>query len=304
VRLEHFDDRLGASQRGDFDRFIHPVIVARMNVGDRQVPPPGELCLDQLGHFVPDLDAAAKVFEDAGFSVTPRSDHVVSGKPAGTSNRCVMFEEGYIEILAPTSDTPNSARVRKRMELFVGVHLACFGTRDCEADHRRLAAHGFAPEPLVELRRQVEGVGEVGFRVTHLPPARMPEGRVQYCQHLTPARVWREGYVNPFRLSAVYVVADDPAQTAARWGHFAGLIPKAHDGLVQLETARGRALIGERTALERILGAVPAAPALAGYEIACRDAKGFLTRCSKAGMRVKGNAVTLPAALGGAWVVV
>ena len=275
-----------------------------MNAADRQIPPPGELCIDHLGHFVPDLDAAAKVFEDAGMAVTPVSHHRVAGKPAGTSNRCVMFEEGYIEILAPTSDTPNASRVRKRMDLFIGIHLACFGTPDSDAEHRRLAAHGFAPEPLVELRREVEGVGTVGFRVIYQAPERMPEGRVQYCQHLTPAGVWREGYVNPFRLSAVYVVADDPAEVAARWARFSGLLPHPEGEMVSLKTARGRVVIGKRTALERMLGDVPPAPALAGYELACSHPDAFLARCSKAGLKVKSNLVSLPAALGGAWVVV
>ena len=42
-----------------------------MTAAERQRPPPGELCLDHLGHFVPDLDAAAAVWEKLGFVVTP-----------------------------------------------------------------------------------------------------------------------------------------------------------------------------------------------------------------------------------------
>jgi hypothetical protein len=62
-----------------------------MNAAERQRPPAGELCLDHLGHFVRDLDAAAAVWEKLGFVVTPVSVHNVAGKPAGTSNRCVML---------------------------------------------------------------------------------------------------------------------------------------------------------------------------------------------------------------------
>ena len=279
-----------------------------MNVAQRQVPPPGELCIDHLGHFVPDLDAAAKVFEDVGMMATPVSHHQVGGKPAGTSNRCVMFEEGYIEILAPSvgnaADTPNARRVRERMALHIGVHLACFGTPSAEAEHRRLAAHGFEPEPVVKLERQIEDGSIVRFEVVYIPPSHMPEGRVQYCQHVTPEGVWREGFVNPYRLSAVYVVADDPANVAARWGRFAGLLPHRDGDLVILKTARGRVVIGRHETLRNTLGSIPAAPALAGYEITCRHPDGFLARCSKAGLPVKGNAVTLPAALGGTWLVV
>jgi Glyoxalase-like domain len=273
-----------------------------MTASERQRPPPGELCLDHLGHFVPDLDAAAAVWERLGFAVTPISVHQVSGKPAGTSNRCVMLDEGYIELLAPTMDTPNAQRVRDRMKRFVGVHLACFGTPAADAEHARLAAHGFEPEPVFHLQRDVEG-GKARFKVIYVPRDKMPEGRVQYCEHLAPEHVWREGFVNPFRLRAVYVVADDPEEVAARWGRFGGLLPRPEDGFVRLDTARGRVIIGTRQALSRLLGPIPAAPAIAGYALSCEDPVAFAKRCSNAGLKVKGRVVELPAALGGTWLL-
>lgn len=274
-----------------------------MNPADRQRPPPGELCLDHLGHFVPDLDAAAAVWEKLGFAVTPLSVHQVGGKPAGTSNRCVMLGEGYLELLAPTAHTPNARRVRERMKRFVGVHLACFGTPTAEAEHQRLAAHGFEPDAVVRLERKIETGDTVRFAVVYVPPDKMPEGRVQYCEHLTPREVWREGFVNPFALRAVYVVADEPEEAAARWGRFGGLLPRPEDGLVRLDTARGRVVIGTRKRLAQLLGEAPPAPALAGYALGCADPEEFARRCSKAGLRVQGKAVRLPAALGGTWLL-
>lgn len=274
-----------------------------MNLADRQRPPPGELCLDHLGHFVPDLDAAAAVWEKLGFAVTPLSVHQVGGKPAGTSNRCVMLGEGYLELLAPTAHTPNARRVRERMKRFVGVHLACFGTPTAEAEHQRLAAHGFEPDAVVRLERKIETGDTVRFAVVYVPPDKMPEGRVQYCEHLTPREVWREGFVNPFALRAVYVVADEPEEAAARWGRFGGLLPRPEDGFVRLDTARGRVVIGTRKRLAQLLGEAPPAPALAGYALGCADPEEFARRCSKAGLRVQGKAVRLPAALGGTWLL-
>jgi hypothetical protein len=274
-----------------------------MSAGERQRPPPGDLYLDHVAHFVPDLGAAAAVWEKLGFAVTPVSDHQVAGKPAGTSNRCVMLEEGYVELLAPTLDTPNAERVRTRMKRFVGVHLACFGTPDAPAEQVRLAAHGFEPEPVVHLQRKIETGESVGFRVVYVPPGRMPEGRVQYCEHLTPAQVWRAGFVNAFGLRAVYVVADDPEEAAARWGRFGGLLPRLEDGFVRLDTARGRVVIATRKRLAALLGNAPPAPAIAGYALSCSDPEAFAARCRKAGLEVKGGAVTLPPALGGAWLL-
>jgi hypothetical protein len=273
-----------------------------VDAAQRQRPPPGDLYLDHLAHFVPDLAAAGAVWEKLGFRVTPLSDHQVSGKPAGTSNRCVMLEEGYLELLAPTLDTPHARRVRDRMKLFVGVHLACFGTPDAAAEHARLAAHGFEPEPVVNLQRDVEG-GKARFNVIYVPRDKMPEGRVQYCEHLAPEHVWREGYVNPFRLRAVYVVADEPEEVAARWGRFGGLLPRPEDGFVRLDTARGRVMIGTRKKLARLLGHAPAAPALAGYALSCGDSKAFAARCDEAGLEVEGQVVRLPPSLGGAWLL-
>jgi len=278
--------------------YFHSVDVAK-----RQRPPAGELVLDHLAHFVPDLGAAAAAWEKLGFAVTPVSHHQVAGQPAGTSNRCVMLEEGYLELLAPTMDTPNAQRVRERMKRFVGVHLACFGTPDAAAEERRLAGQGFEPEPVVHLKRKIETGATVEFRVVYVPPGRMPEGRVQYCEHLTPAQVWREGFVNPLRLRAVYVVADEPEEVAARWGRFGGLLPRLEDGLVRLDLVRGQVRIGTRAAVEKALGQSPAAPALAGYALSCGDPDALAARCSKAGMKVSGRSVTLPPALGGSWLL-
>jgi hypothetical protein len=278
-----------------------------MNVAERQRPPAGELYLDHFAHFVPDLDAAAAVWEALGYSVTPVSIHNVSGKPAGTSNRCVMLEEGYLELLAPTQETAHAQRVHERMKLFVGVHLACFGTPDAAAEHRRLIDHGFQPDPLVNLERSVDSGALARFNVIYVPPGKMPEGRVQYVEQLTPQHVWREGFVNPSRLTALYVVADDPMQTAARWARFAGLLPRPQAEFVCLNTARGQVRIGRRETIQKLLGYAPPPPALAGYALACSHPERLAARCSEAGMAVRElgarYAIGLPAALGGAWLL-
>jgi hypothetical protein len=282
-----------------------------MRIAEAQKPAPGELYLDHVAHFVPDLGAAARLAESLGFAVTPESAHRAQGAPAGTSNRCIMLEEGYIEILAPTLDTPSARRVRSRMDLYDGVHLACFGTPDAQAEHRRLAEHGFEPEPVVDLQRTLETGKRVRFSVVYVPPAKMPEGRIQYVQQLTPEVIWDTpslAHANGVTaLKAVYVVADDPAQVAARWARFAGLLPRPEGDLVRLDCARGQVFVATRHDLVQILGAAPAAPGLAGYRLACRHPEAFAARCTKLQLAVHktaaGHAVSLPAALGGVWLI-
>ena len=160
-----------------------------MPIADRQRPPAGSLYLDHVSHFVPDLDKGAALLERLGFVVTPVSVQRTQEGPAGTSNRCVMLREGYLEFLTPTIDTANARRMRKSMRRYRGVHLVCLGTPAADEEHFRLARHGFAPQPIVRLSRKVERGATLKFRVVRAAPGKMPEGRIQYVEHLAPRAI-------------------------------------------------------------------------------------------------------------------
>src|SRR2546430_14574428 len=100
-----------------------------MDAAELQKPPPGELFLDHVSHFVRDLDAAAGLLEQLGFVVTAVSIQEVAGSRVG-ANRCVMLEQGYIEILTPTLP-PDP-----------GLRLPRFGTPHAPAAHRPLPPPG------------------------------------------------------------------------------------------------------------------------------------------------------------------
>jgi hypothetical protein len=222
-----------------------------------------------------------------------------------------MLEQGYLEFLAPTTDTPNAQRLRATMQRYPGVHLCCFGTPDAEGEHRRLTGHGFEPPPVVDLKRKVEN-GEVArFSVVRPSIHKMPEGRIQFVQHRTPEVIWRPQYLghtnNVVKLACVLVVAEDPVAAGARWAHFSSLLPRPAGGYVHLMAARGNVLIGRRENWTALLGDAPAAPAIAGYALECRDPAILLSRCKLLGLalrQIRENlyAVALPAALGGAWL--
>jgi len=199
--------------------------------------------------------------------------------------------------------------MRKSMQRYRGVHLVCFGTPAAQEEHARLQAHGFAPQPLVHLERKVEDGMTVRFNVVRAAPGKMPEGRVQYVQHLVPEALWRAAHLRHrngvLGLAAAYVVAADPARAAARWARFMGGLPRREGKLIALETDRGKVLIGTRAQIKALLGAAPASPGIAGYALACRDPKAFARRCKDAGLKVNRHfAVVLPPALGGAWQLV
>lgn len=270
-----------------------------MHPPERQRPAPGTLYVDHVSHFVEDLDAAAAAFETLGFRVTPVSVQRTPEGPVGASNRCVMLEDGYIELLAPTHDTPAAQRMRGLMDRYAGVHLVCFGTADATAEHHRLEAHGFAPQSLVDLQRET-AAGTVKFKVARPAPEKMPEGRIQFVQHVTPELLWHAPSINGFGLREVFVAAQDVAATAARWAEFVGLVPRPLGKTVRLETERGAIVIGPPPTGTN--AGIPA-PGIVGYSLTCRHPKALAARCSRHGLEVRrfGGRYTacLPAALGG-----
>lgn len=285
-----------------------------MTASAQQRPPPGTLVLDHVSHFVPDLRDAAQALEALGFSVTPPSAQRTQEGPTGTANICVMLEAGYLEFLAPIADTPNAKRLRAATRRYSGVHLACFGTPAADEEHARLGWHGFQPMPLVALQRPVDVGGKAQaarFKMVRAAPEKMPEGRVQFVEHLTPEALWQPRYLKHAngitRLACVFVVADDVVQTAARWARFSALLPQRAGAYVHLATSRGHVLLGARANWSGLLGDAPSAPALAGYALECRDPGALASRLARRGLnpsKIRDNlhAVTLPRALGGAWI--
>lgn len=286
----------------------------------RQQPTPGTLNIDHIAHFVPDIAAASAVLEALGFTLTPFSMQTQRNEagevvPAGAGNRCAMLEGGYLEFLTPTGDTPVGLQIRAAIGRYTGQHLVAFGTLSAEEDHARLARHGFSPLPFVNLQREVDVAGEkrlARFSVVRVSPETMPEGRVQFVQQLTPECLWQPQYVahpnGVTSLLATFVVAEDPVKVAARYAEFSGLMPRRIPGFVRLATARGDVLVGSDTACRTLFGAEPpAAPAMAGYALACKDPLALRARLIAAGYSVSEPspdlyAARLPEAIGGAWL--
>ena len=92
-----------------------------MQAANRQRPPAGTLFLDHVSHFVPDLDAAGVALRSLGFAVTPVSAQQTQDGPAGTSNICVMLDDGYLDvvIIKPMS---KPGLIRTYPKLFKGTH--------------------------------------------------------------------------------------------------------------------------------------------------------------------------------------
>ena len=247
-----------------------------------QAPKAGKLSIDHVAHFVPDMDVASPALEKLGFTLTPfsaQSHRLEPGGPlvpAGSGNRCVMFKRGYIECLTPTADTPVANQLRAAIKRYTGTHLIAFGTSAPDADHARLVQEHFAPLTPVALQRQIgtaHGEDTARFTVVRVPPDAMAEGRIQYCQHHTPELVWQPQWLKhenrAAALTAVIICAENPADTAARYGRFTGLKPIGEADRWHIDTARGRLLFESPGVIRRVFNVEPTTlPWIMGYALA------------------------------------
>jgi len=249
------------------------------------LPAAGEVVLDHVGLFVPEMERAADAFARLGFRLTPLSPQrhrLAPGEPlvpAGTANRLAMLREGYIELLTPIAETSVADQLRAAIERYAGLHLIAFGA-DAAAAQAQLAAEGFAPQPVIDLERTVAtgaGEGIARFSVVRVAPGTMAEGRVQYCQHHTPELVWREPWLeqpNGARaLTDLVLCVADPAAAATRYARFVGRPARAADHALLLELDRGRLAFTDPPGLARLLPgtAVPGLPFMAALAVATDD---------------------------------
>jgi hypothetical protein len=271
-----------------------------------EAPGKHDITLDHVAYFLPNIGASSDVLSNLGFNLTPFSaqQHRLQAAgpllPAGTANRCAMLQNGYLECLAPTHDTPNAQQLRSAMARYTGVHLIAFGTAAPAADYQRLEHEGFAPLPPLSLQRES---GTVRFTVVRVPPPSMAEGRIQFCQHHTPAMMWQPRWMTHANravgLAGVLLCVADPVATAARYARFTGLPVRAAGAGWRLDTARGYLLFVDAVTLGHALGiTAPTLPWIAGYVL---DSDDMQTTRDVTGGRALGErlCVTLPAAVGG-----
>lgn len=288
-----------------------------------QLPAPGEVYLDHVAHFVPDMEAAAAALVACGFRPTPytaqTNREAGATVPSGTGNRCAMLRSGYLEVLAATVDTPLSQQLRERLRHHTGLHLAAFSTADAAVEHRRLCEAGFATLPLVDMRRPVtigDTTDDARFTIARIAHGSMPEGRAQFLTHHTERLVWREDYLDhpngAQALMALWLAAADPEEPAGRFARFTGRPARREGAVTTIALDRGAILIATPDHLADSFGIVPAGPPPCFVATAVRVASlARLRDCLDRGgvahrpVRLSGTegiAATLPPALGDAMI--
>lgn len=254
-----------------------------------QTPADGEIFLDHVGWFVPDMDAASAAFMRLGFALTPYTVHTNerpdgTRAPSGTANRCAMIARGYLEILArvPGVESPLTRQLQAGLSRYTGLHLIAFTVAEADEAARRLREAGFSPQAPVALRRSMPldagGEGTAAFTVLRIPDDEMPEGRVQILTQDAPEVVWQPSVTARDNaldmLSGLLVCAADPSEAAGRYARFTGRpAAPAAEGAWRIALDRGEIVVAAPAACEKILPGidVPGLPFMAAVAIRSAD---------------------------------
>ena len=142
-----------------------------------------------IDHIVIDVgdrfDEAERRYRALGFQPTPRARHSL-----GSLNQLFVFGSDYLEFLSPGSGA------RPDLVGFpVGLNGLVFALKDADAVHRELQGRGIPVQPVQRFSRNADlpdgTQGEARFNVIRLVPRSVFDGRVYFCEHVTPDMIWR-----------------------------------------------------------------------------------------------------------------
>jgi hypothetical protein len=253
--------------------------------------------LDHVGIVGADLGAMAAAYEHLGFTLTPLARHAGRRTPDGpvvffgTGNRCVMLQQGYLELLAVLDPTAASQTVPNFLKRYAGIHTMALEVADADATLSRLATAGFGSLAVSQLDRPANGDEPDGpharFDLVAVPG--FPEGRVNLIRHRTRDAVWQPRFLahanNASALEEVVIAVESPAETAARFSRFAGcpVLPDPAGGYA-LPLPRGRIRLLTPAVLHTVLPGTtaPCLPFIAGVALRTSDNATAIARLAQA----------------------
>ncbi len=139
-----------------------------------------------------DMDRAASLMEQLGFTVTPRGYHSL-----GSINHLMVFEGHYLELIG----LPLETEILRRdvLESPLGLNGLVFQAKDVDAVIGLLRDSGLTMLAPQNFSRPaiIDGIEQlVRFRTARTAPELFEAGRVYYCQHYTPELVWRREWMS------------------------------------------------------------------------------------------------------------
>jgi catechol 2,3-dioxygenase-like lactoylglutathione lyase family enzyme len=234
------------------------------------------LGMDHAVIAVRDLEAAGATFTRLGFTVTPAAYHA----EWGTANRCLMFADDYVELIAAVGEGEVAGRVAAFTRDREGLMAVAVGVADAAAAVGRLRSRGLdveAPRPLSRLAGDLPA----RFEVAMLPPEATPGMPAWLCRHLSPEALRQPGWLDHANgalgiASVTAVLADPPAAVAAWERVFGAASATLTDEMVAVHTGHGTVFLTHPQDLDMLHpaadeGELPAPPALVVLSLTVAD---------------------------------
>jgi len=161
------------------------------------------------------LSELSETFMSQGFQLTPLAHHNL-----GSSNRLIMLDSSYIELLG--WEKGKSIQRAEIANQAIGLDALVFRTDDADACYAQLKETGFAVNPVQDLSREGEFMGEtvlVQFKTVRFSEQPIPGLRIYFCEHLNPEYVWQKAWLAHSNkmgyLPEITLTSPDITQTAA-----------------------------------------------------------------------------------------
>jgi len=265
--------------------------------------------IDHVVVAVQDLDRAGRIYQELGFTLTPRARH---DDRMGTSNRLAQFAgKNFIELLEV--DRPdrlvrhdfeasppffsfgdhNRREVRERD----GLSMMVFKGDNARSDISRFAASGlatFAPFDFERVAKMPDATeATVAFSLAFVQSPDMPRVAFFVCENRAQNHFWKPQYQSHVNgatgIVAVYLSSPDPERDAAFVGKmFGGKVSPISGGCsvacgpaqeMRVLTPPATAALGGSSAIE--------GPALAGVAIAAKERQGLTKAEDACGMFIE-----------------
>lgn len=240
---------------------------------------------DHIVLVVRDLDAAARTYEDLGFTLTPRARHP---DHMGTSNRLAQFANAtFIELLEV--DRPATCLPHRPGHFSFGQHAQDFLTddegmammvlsgTDAPGDAQAFEAAGFGAFAPFDFGRKAglpDGTEvEVAFSLSYALPDGLGRSGFFTCHNKFPENFWKPAYQTHANgaaaMVAIYLAIVDPGRHRRDMEVLTGAASEDRPGGFAIACTPDQSLeVLTPAAITAITGLdAPAAPGFAGIEI-------------------------------------
>ena len=235
--------------------------------------------INHVGLAVRSLSKTSAHYEAMGFQLTPYSPQSAAWRPGeavqplGSGNRCIMFQNTYLEILGSETPAQQAPRIENFLKRHQGAHIICFDCGDCNLVDRRLRGLGVDTSGVLPLQREVdtpEGRRTARFERVQFSPQHSPEGYIQATRHLTPEYIYQPRYLEhpngAFQLAEAVLLTDDLEGMAEKYSRYLAAPPVRTRESARFDLALGTVLtiLGLRYAENALRGTLfPPIPGIA-----------------------------------------